>query len=126
MLPLMFELRTIWNVRTHMADTIEDLRERMEVAAAALDFEEARRLRDRIALMRGGATAEEASEADLSGMTRQQPGAMGLGTSQQRLEPPPGWTPPIKPDPMTKGRGRRRWPGARGRALPEQQSTLHR
>lgn len=91
-----------------MTDTIEDLRARMEAAAAALDFEEARRLRDRISLMRGGATADEAAEADLSGMTRQQPGAMGLGTSQQRMEPPPGWTPPPKPDLMTKGRSKRR------------------
>ncbi len=69
----------------------------MEAAAAALDFEEARRLRDRISLMRAGATAEQAAEADLSGMTRQKPGAMGLGTSRQRVAPPPGWTPPAKP-----------------------------
>lgn len=91
-----------------MADTIEHLREKMEAAAAALDFEEARRLRDRISLMRGGATADDAAEADLSGVARQQPGAMGLGTSQQRVEPQPGWTRPAKPDPMTKGRGKRR------------------
>ena len=36
-----------------MADTIETLRERMEAAAEALDFEEAKRLRDRIGLMGG-------------------------------------------------------------------------
>jgi hypothetical protein len=91
-----------------MTETIEHLRQQMEAAAAALDFEEARRLRDRIGLMRGGATAEEAAAADLSAMTRQQPGAMGLGTSQQRVEPPPGWTPPPRPDPLTKGHSRRR------------------
>jgi hypothetical protein len=91
-----------------MTDTFEHLRERMEAAAAALDFEEARRLRDMISLMRGGATADDAAEVDLSGITRQQPGAMGLGTSQQRVEPPQGWTPPTKPDFMTKGRGKRR------------------
>lgn len=90
-----------------MTDTIESLRARMEAAAAALDFEEARRLRDRISLMRGGATAAEVARADTSGMTRQRPGAMGLGTSQQRVEPPPGWTPPARPDPMTTGRRRR-------------------
>lgn len=90
-----------------MTDTIESLRARMEAAAAALDFEEARRLRDRISLMRGGATAAQAARADTSGMTRQRPGAMGLGTSQQRVEPPPGWTPPARPDPMTTGRRRR-------------------
>jgi hypothetical protein len=31
---------------------------------------------------------------------------MGLGTSQQRMTPPPGWVKPKKPDPMTKGRKR--------------------
>jgi hypothetical protein len=91
-----------------MTDTIETLRERMEAAAEALDFEEAKRLRDRINLMRGGATSAEAEQADLSGLTRQRPGAMGLGTSQQRVEPPPGWKPPAKPDPLTRGRGARR------------------
>jgi len=90
-----------------MTDTIETLRERMEAAAAALDFEEARRLRDRISLMRGGATSAEAEQADLEGLQRQRPGAMGLGTSQQRVAPPPGWKPPPKPDPMTRGRGSR-------------------
>jgi len=90
-----------------MTDTIETLRERMEAAAAALDFEEARRLRDRISLMRGGATSAEAEQADIEGLQRQRPGAMGLGTSQQRVAPPPGWKPPPKPDPMTRGRGSR-------------------
>jgi hypothetical protein len=90
-----------------MTDTIEALIERMDAAARALDFEEAQRLRDRISLMRGGATAAEAAQADLAGLVRQQPGAMGIGTSQQRMTPPPGWTPPTKPDPMTAGRNRR-------------------
>jgi len=89
-----------------MSETIEALRERMEAAARALDFEEAQRLRDRINLMRGGASAAQAAEADLSDLVRQQPGAMGLGTSRQRINPPAGWTPPPKPDPMTKGRAR--------------------
>ena len=80
----------------------------MAAAAAALDFEEARRLRDLIALVRGGASIDEAAAADTAGLTRQQPGAMGLGTSQQKVSPPPGWKPPLKPDPMTKGRSRRR------------------
>lgn len=91
-----------------MTDTIEDLQARMEAAAAALNFEEARQLRDRISLMRGGATADEAAKADLSGMTRQQPGAMGLGTSRQRIEPPPGWTPPTKPEFLTRRGNKRR------------------
>ena len=91
-----------------MADTIESLRERMEAAAQALDFEEASRLRNRIALMRGGATADEAERADGAGLRRQQPGAMGLGTSQQATTPPAGWKAPPKPDPLTRGQGLRR------------------
>jgi len=79
----------------------------MEVAAEALDFEQARRLRDRINLLRGGATAAEVEDIDTSGLTRQQPGAMGLGTSQQKMTPPADWRPPPKPDPMTKGSSRK-------------------
>jgi len=90
-----------------MADSISDLHKLMEAAAAAMDFEEARRLRDRINLMRGGATRDEAEQVDTSGLARQQPGAMGIGTSQQRMTPPAGWKPPRKPDPMTKGSSRR-------------------
>jgi hypothetical protein len=91
-----------------MSDEIGDLRLRMEEAAAAMDFEEAGRLRDRIAMIRGGATRQEAESADSTGLIRQQPGRMGLGTSQQRVTPPQGWTPPPKPDPMTRGRSRPR------------------
>jgi len=90
-----------------MTETLADLHRQMEAAAEALDFEEARRLRDRINLIRGGATHSEAAAVDTSGLTRQQPGAMGIGTSQQRMTPPPGWSPPSKPDPMTNGRSRR-------------------
>lgn len=90
-----------------MSAEIKKLQQRMEAAAEALDFEEARRLRDRLNLLRGGATAEEAEAVDTSGLTRQQPGRMGLGTSQQRMTPPPGWQPPKKPDPMTRTTGRR-------------------
>ena len=85
-------------------ETIAALQARMDAAAAALDFEEARRLRDRINLLRGGAAPAAAAAADASGLTRQRPGAMGLGTSRQQVSPPPGWTPPPKPDPMTRGR----------------------
>lgn len=76
----------------------------MDAAASALDFEEARRLRDRINLIRGGASAAEAAQADTTGLARQQPGTMGLGTSRQRPVTPPGWKPPPKPDLMTSGR----------------------
>lgn len=91
-----------------MTETLITLQRKMEAAVEALDFEEAKRCRDKISLMRSGATESEAYEADLSGLMRQQPGAMGLGTSQQRMTPPPGWKPPPKPDPMTSGSGNRR------------------
>lgn len=90
--------------------TIEMLQRRMEDAVIALDFEEAGRCRDMINAMRGGATATEAESADFAGLGRQEPGAMGLGTSQQRVSPPAGWQPPPKPDPMTAGRSKRRRP----------------
>ena len=93
-----------------MTDTLEDLRHRMEAAAAAMDFEEAGRLRDRISLLRGQAEPDADAPIDTAGLQRQQPGKMGLGSSQQRMVPPEGWTPPAKPDPMTRGhsRGKRR------------------
>lgn len=93
---------------------IENLRVQMEAAAAALDFETAWRLRDQINLLRGGASAEEAANADTTGIERQTPGAMGLGSSQQRMTPPPGWKPPPKPDPMTSGRSNGRRPRTGG------------
>ena len=88
-----------------MSGSIAALQAEMEAAAAALDFEQARALRDKIALIRAGA---DAPEVDTSGLARQQPGAMGLGTSQSRVVPPEGWVRPAKPDPMTKGHSRRR------------------
>ena len=91
-----------------MAKVLEELREQMEQAADALDFETARRLRDRINLMRGGATAAEAAQADDANLARSRPGAMGLGTGQPGVVRPNGWKPPTKPDPMTKGSGRKR------------------
>jgi hypothetical protein len=91
-----------------MVDTIEALTSRMNDAAKALDFEGARRLRDRISLMRGGADADQARHADNALLDRQQPGAMGLGTSRQQVTPPDGWPPPAKPDPQTSRSNRRR------------------
>lgn len=81
--------------------TEAELRTAMEAAAAREDFAEAARLRDRISLLRGG------SDGDPSGLERQQPGRMGLGSSRQKVTPPPGWKPPVKPDPMTRGRSNR-------------------
>lgn len=93
-----------------MTDSIKTLHQKMDAAAAALDYEAAKRYRDRISLMRGGATSAASEIADTSGLARQQAGAMGLGTSQQRITPPADWRPPIKPDPMTTGRTARRKP----------------
>jgi hypothetical protein len=90
-----------------MTSRIEELRRRMEEAAAAMDFEEAGKLRDQISLL-CGQEGEGADEIDPTGLERQQPGRMGLGTSQQRVTPPPDWKPPRKPDPMTRGRSRGR------------------
>lgn len=91
-----------------MTETIETLLGRMKAASDALDFDEARRLRDRISLLRGGAGADQALGADTSGLERQEPGRMGLGTSQSRPVRPEGWTPPPKPDLMTNMRRGRR------------------
>lgn len=90
---------------------LEDLHRQMEAAAAEGAFERAAELRDRISLLRGTGGSATAP-FDPSGLVRQQPGAMGLGTSQQRMTPPPGWKPPKKPDPMTSGKPRPR--GRRG------------
>ena len=84
-----------------MATTRERLEAEMQAAAAACDFELAARLRDELTALR-----EADAARDAGALHRQQPGAMGLGTSQQRMTPPPGWTRPKKPDPMTRGRGR--------------------
>ncbi|MES2902902.1 MAG: UvrB/UvrC motif-containing protein [Pseudomonadota bacterium] len=89
-----------------MTDPIADLQRRMDDAVAALDFETASRLRDELSILRGG--LGEGGAIDTAGLTRQQPGAMGLGTSQQRMTPPPGWVKPKKPDPMTRGVSRRK------------------
>ena len=84
-----------------MATTRDTLEAQMRAAAANADFELAARLRDELQALCEADTAREAGE-----LHRQQPGGMGLGTSQQRMTPPVGWVRPKKPDPMTKGRGR--------------------
>jgi hypothetical protein len=79
---------------------LEQLRSRMEAAAAAMDFEEAGRLRDQISVLRGRKD-DDAVDIDTSRLERQQPGSMGLGTSDQKFTPPPDWKAPARPDPMT-------------------------
>ena len=86
-----------------MTGIIEDLRLRMEAAAAAGEFEEAARLRDRLSLLRGQPTPEVPQDFDTSRLERHVPGKMGLGTSEQAVVPPRGWVPPKRPDPMTTG-----------------------
>lgn len=86
---------------------IDELRLAMERAAAAMDFEEASRLRDLISLARLGGDEAQLGNMDPRGLIRQQPGAMGLGTSQQTMSPPTGWVRPKKPDPLTTNRNRR-------------------
>jgi hypothetical protein len=72
---------------------IEDLERRMREAADAGDFETAALLRDAIARIRSGE----------SGLTEQQPGRMGLGSSQERYVTE-GRRPPRRNfDPMTSG-----------------------
>ncbi len=84
-------------------DQIAELCARMAQAVADEDFEVAARLRDRIAAL-GGPGPDSLFQ-------RQTPGRMGLGTDQQVYQPPAGWKPPKRPDPMTSSakprRGRR-------------------
>jgi hypothetical protein len=70
-----------------------ELERRMAQAVADEDFEQAARLRDRIAALKPAPKSEGGSM-----FKRQVPGRMGLGTDQQVFQPPEGWTPPKKPD----------------------------
>jgi hypothetical protein len=101
---------------------LSDLEIAMAEAAAAQNYEEATRLRNAIQVARqaGLAAAEQGfadevagtneASADFAGLSRQQPGKMGIGSQAPKRTPPEGWTPPKKPDPMTAGhkRGGRR------------------
>ncbi|MET0273081.1 MAG: UvrB/UvrC motif-containing protein [Phenylobacterium sp.] len=82
-------------------DPIAQLEARMAQAVAEEDFETAGLLRDAIARLKSG-------ESDLR---VQQPGKMGLGSSQEDYVRDPKRPLPKKPDPMTTGHkpgGRRR------------------
>lgn len=84
--------------------TLDDLRQKMDAAAAALDFEEAGRLRDLIALARQ--TGADPATLDPAGLQRQRPGAMGIGSEKPVPVRPAGWVKPKKPDPLTRNRSR--------------------
>lgn len=71
---------------------IAQLEARMAAAVAAEDFETATALRDAIARLRSGE----------SNLREQQPGRMGLGTSQEDYVRDPGRRLPKKPDPLTR------------------------
>lgn len=77
-----------------MATNRDRLEAEMRAAAAAGEFERAAKLRD----------ALRALDFDPSEIHAQVPGAMGIGTQHPKPERPPGWKPPKKPDPMTRGR----------------------
>jgi hypothetical protein len=68
---------------------VNDLTRRMQEAALAEDFELAARLRNEIEGLKS------------ANVRKPPPGQMGLGTHVPVAEPPKGWKPPKKPDPMT-------------------------
>lgn len=87
-----------------------DLIRLMQDAADRGDFELAARVRDRISILRGAGPDASKQDVDPTGLSRQQPGQMGLGTNRQEVSPPPGWVRPKKPDPMTTGTPKHRKP----------------
>lgn len=79
-------------------------------AIAAEDFEQAARLRDEIDRLAG----VDPGKRHQGAIGRGRPGAMGLGTDQASMRPPPGWRPPPKPDLMTRKSKPGREPGKDG------------
>lgn len=80
-------------------DLIATFQEQLARALAAGDSARADALRVRLAELESG---------QASYLRPQQPGAMGLGTSDEVPRRPAGWKPPKRPDPMTSGHSRRR------------------
>ena len=77
------------------------LTKQMQAAAEAMDFEEATRLRNEMARIKGEAPVSE-GDPDTVTVGQPPPGAMGLGTQVPVRQPPKGWVKPKKPDLMTK------------------------
>jgi hypothetical protein len=75
-----------------MDDDLAALKQFLADAVLAEDFEMAATLRDRIAALEPKTPSK---------LRRQEPGKMGLGTSDQRFKPPAGWKPPKRSDLMT-------------------------
>jgi len=80
-------------------ERLQALDKQMRDAAERMDFEEAARLRNEIARLKGEVPDEAEGTVTVG---QPPPGAMGLGTQVPVREPPRGWVKPKKPDPMTK------------------------
>jgi DNA ligase-1 len=82
-------------------EKLVELERKMAAAAEAMDFEEAARLRNQIALIKGdGARVVDDGTVTVT-VSQPPPGAMGLGTQVPVRQPPKGWVKPRKPDPLT-------------------------
>jgi hypothetical protein len=75
-----------------MDEDLAALQQFLADAVLAEDYEMAATLRDRIVALELKTPSK---------LRRQEPGQMGLGTSDQKFKPPPGWKPPKRPDLMT-------------------------
>lgn len=86
---------------------LDELKEQLEEAVAAQDFETAAKLRVEIEGIQHSALVRDVdAPAQASYFQRQVPGKMGLGTDQPVPRRPEGWVPPKKPDPMTANHSR--------------------
>ena len=86
---------------------LDELKEQLEEAVAAQDFETAGKLRVEIEGIQHSALVRDVeARPQASYFQRQVPGKMGLGTDQSVPKRPEGWTPPRKPDPLTANHSR--------------------
>jgi hypothetical protein len=82
-------------------EKLVELERKMAAAAEAMDFEEAARLRNQIALIKGDGARVADDDVVTVTVSQPPPGAMGLGTQVPVRQPPKGWVKPRKPDPLT-------------------------
>ncbi|WP_297509580.1 UvrB/UvrC motif-containing protein [uncultured Caulobacter sp.] len=86
---------------------LDDLKQQLDDAVAAQDFETAAKLRVEIEGIQHSALVREVEPRPrASYFERQVPGRMGLGTDQPVPKKPDGWVMPKKPDPMTANHSR--------------------